>query len=91
MNDTPTEPSGDEAEWDGLFRSLRLRARDLAREVSDPQDFAALVDAVETLSGIDPTFPGSVVFTEVSGDDVPPEGEGDEEDGGEGVPAAATN
>lgn len=76
MSDTPREPSGDEAEWEGLFRSLRRKIRELLDKDIDAHEFASLVNAVDTLTDIDPTYCGM----SVSQDDGKSADEGDGDD-----------
>lgn len=54
--DTPHEPSGDEAEYMAIFREARKTARSLFVSCNEAQDYAMLVEAVETLAHVDPAF-----------------------------------
>jgi len=95
MSGIPHEQSGDELEWERLFRVMRNKALDLIENTSDPHEFVMLTDAIDTLTGIDPTY-GSVTVSpgDPSTDDhIDPDDdeEGDEDDDSSPVPAPVPN
>lgn len=71
-DDIPIEPSAETVEWDAIFRQSRIKARELMAGASDAHDFAVLVEAIETLASIDPSY-----AAHFQGDPVDDEGDGE--------------